>query len=153
MSDLLAVRELAASISVDAPPEQVADVWNRWQAFKRLVAATDEGIKASVLEWCETRGDLNVGDGQRLYAGTKKETKCISPRAALEALLEATGGDLDAVSAVLCSQPFKDAAAKLAVGERAGEFWRTDEVPDLKTGKAARELKQVNENFPRRKAG
>lgn len=154
MSDLPAVRELAASISIDAPADQVADVWNRWQAFKRLMAATDAGIKASVLEWCEARGSLNVGGGQRLYAGTKKETKCLDVRGALEALITETGGDIDAVAAVLSSQPFKDAAAKVAAGPaKAAEFWRTAEVSDLKTGVAVRELKQIDDNFPLRKAG
>lgn len=146
-------RSLLASISIDSPAEQVADVWNRWQSIKRQIAAADEGVKASIIEWCQKNGDLEVGEGNRLYVGPKKETRCLNSAAALEALIDATGGDIEAVAAVLSAQPFKNAAARGLIGPAADALWVTEEEPDVKTGKAKRELKQVNDNFPRRKAG
>ena len=145
-------RSLLASISIDSPAERVADVWNRWQSIKRQIAAADEGVKDSIIEWCRKNGDLEVGEGNRLYVGPKKETRCLNPAAALEALIDATGGDITAVAEALAAQPFKNAAAAKLIGPAASDLWVTEEVPDVKTGKAKRELKQVNERFLR-KAG
>jgi hypothetical protein len=145
VTDLISVRATLAKLTEEADVFTAVDVWQRLERFKGDVAEILDQYKAALLAWCiaNARG-ITVGD-IRIYAGTKKETKCTDVKKAVETLLALH--DVEGLVQALSAQPFANGRAKELVGEGAELLWKTAEIDDLKTGKPAKELKQVNTRF------
>lgn len=99
------------------------------------------------IEWIDANGEID--DGRvRWYVGPERKTKCINTRATIEALLNATGGDIDRMAECLASDPFKPASTKALLedaGVDHGCLFQTVEEQDLKEGKPKRALKSTQE--------
>jgi hypothetical protein len=141
MSIEVAYARSAALAAIDtikdgtAASEQVLAAMNCVAAFKEAARDLSERMEAATIAWIGHNGDLVDGD-IRYYVGPNKSTKCLDLPGTLRALLEVSGGDLDAVVEVLSSGAFKPAKAKEVLGERADGLFETKETTDLKTGKA-----------------
>ena len=97
------------------------------------------------VEWIDQNGEIE--DGQVWwYVGKERKTKCVNTQGTIQALLDATGGDLDRMAQCLCSDPFKPASTK-AMLEEAGldhaALFETTEVMDLKEGKPKRSMRST----------
>lgn len=133
-------------LSVDSTPEEVGQALGRVAAFKEAAYELDRMLKGIMLEWVEHNGPQVIGE-TRYYAGTKKTTKCKSNPATLDAILQATGGDMESTANLLASQPFKHGACKQALGDKWGEYFEVVEEPELKEGKPTKSLQSINTRF------
>lgn len=115
-------------------------------------------IRTSFREWCRIADEafverfagknipVQTASGERrLYVANDKRTKCPNKTAALLAIVEAVGGDLDQVANTLSSDAFKPGACKVVLGQRYDECFVTEEVPDIKTGSPKRIVRQTQE--------
>ena len=125
---------------------------------KAMTADWKKLIKLRVIEAMRAHGtdskpdEIQVGDVRYYEGATKRVTPNDIP-AILEAILNATGGDVAAMAECLSSSPFKQATVRDTIGEyQHADLFTTDYVPDLKTGKPKRDLQIVNEKFTPRRA-
>src|SRR4051812_45324984 len=118
------------------------------------IAKRTRGAKAQLesflLTWLPTQPvkELQIGE-VRYYVGPKTKEKCRNVPAAVTALYEATGGDYEAFCDCLSANAIKYGAAKKVLGEKYHDFFETITELDILTGKPAKALKTVNENFLR----
>lgn len=137
MSNLLAkVEESIALVeSGAAGNDQVAEALEFVSRLKQVARELDARLETATLAWIDANGPVRTGqDGPFYVAATKKQTKCRDQKAVLSALLEATGGDLDAVSEVLSSGCWKHgAAAKRLPPEVYADLFEVIETPEVKT--------------------
>ena len=128
-------------------PERYA-AWLGFKArAKRLLAAMDEMAEEAALDYCETVGDFTIGE-VRYFPGVERDKRVRDTRLACEAVLKATGGDLDALFAVLKKDAVKHGALESVIGEaEAGKHIEITERPRLKEGKPKKRLLSVNPRF------
>lgn len=116
----------------------------------QLAASRARDIKSlcegKLAEWIDKNGEINLGE-VRYYVGTTKTHKPKDIRGAVADLLDACHGDLDAFCDLLSSNPFKCGEVKKALQDKFEQSFLTEFKLDLRTGKPARELKQVNTRF------
>jgi hypothetical protein len=121
--------------SGEATSEQVLAALDYVVTLAFVTNELKKRMEEAAIKWIQANGDLVDGD-IRYYVGPNKSTKCLDLPGTLRALLEVSGGDLDAVVEVLSSGAFKPAKAREVLGERADGLFETKETTDLKTGKA-----------------
>lgn len=130
------------------PEETVLELYERVAGAKQQIREIDAALKCGMIEWINANGQIQHGT-KRFYVGNKRTTKTKGKAAAIMAILDSTGGDLDALASLLVAEPIKPGAAKKQLGD---ELWDVHfevlDVPDLKTGKATTtELKVVDERY------
>jgi len=152
MSDLSAqIIDLADTLRrLDAmTPQQAGDLYAQAQVVKANFRAWCQLIDGGFIDYMldhHTDIPIKTADGEkRLYVGTEKRTKCPSPKATLERLLNLTGGDLGTVAECLSSGAWKPGACRELLGDQWGECFTVEEVPDIKTGTAKRVVKTTQE--------
>src|SRR5690554_3989402 len=121
-------------ITPDSPDWTVAAVMDRLKAAEERLKQIKGFVTEKVIEWIEANGDLVIGD-VRYYVGPKKITKCIDVPGAVAALLIASDGDFGKLCEFFASQPLKYGACKEPLGDQWDQFFRVEEVIDLKEGK------------------
>jgi len=122
---------------------------NKLASLQALVRERKALLESALIEWIDHHGgELVVGD-IRYYVGTKRSTKCKSKPATLQAILEANGGDLEAVCDHMASEPWKYGGLKELLGDKWGECFEVISEPDLKEGIAVRRLQSINTRFLR----
>ena len=110
-------------------------------------------IEQSAIEHIEATGqDIELNDGKRWYVGNEKKIKPIDDTMILQAVLEASGGDVMKLTTgefgVLASSPWKHGAVKQLIGDtKFSELFTTTIVQSLETGKAAKVLKVADPAF------
>jgi hypothetical protein len=114
------------------------------QAKLKEFAAEVEG---ALIEHITAHGDIDMGDGKRLYVGTERGYKCRDQRATLVAVLEATGGDEALMAEHLASGAWKPGACKKTLGDTFGDHFEETVAQDLKTGSAKRIVKMHDPAF------
>lgn len=91
--------------------------------------------------------DITIGT-KRYYAGTRKESKCRDRVKALDAIMQAAGGDLGIAADMLCSDPFRAGAAReLLPPEVWSDCFEVIEKTKLLDGKPTKEVLEVDERF------
>lgn len=102
--------------------------------LKQVARELDARLEAATIAWIDEHGPVRTGrDGPFWAVKSKKTVKCPDQRAALLALLEATGGDVDALSEVLSSGAFKHGAAKTKLSpEVYASVFTTVEEPEVR---------------------
>ena len=113
------------------------------QKVREFRAEVDEAL----VEHITTHGDVDLGDGKRLYVGTEKGYKCRDSRATFVAVLEATGGDEALMCEHLASGAWKPGACRKTLGDRFGDLFEETVAQDLKTGSAKRVVKTFDPAF------
>lgn len=127
--ELSTLKELA--LRLDTPvktPEHALEALTALANFKKRVAEVEAQIKAGVIAHIKANGPIVNGD-VRYYVAPNKTTKCLDARGVLDALMTATAGDLEAVTACLSTDAWKPAATKKVLGKDADK-WFLDEVKD-----------------------
>jgi len=130
-----------------ATPDQMAAAITFIEALKARTRELDKQMEQAAIAWLQFHGDLTIGEN-RYYVGTVKHTKCINPKATIEALLVAADGALDGIEQCLVSQPFKAGATRTILGDSVFDSqFETIVMPDLKTGKPLRKVQKSNPKF------
>lgn len=144
------IEETQLAISTIETPiatrDEVLAALNIVARLKAMTRELSENFEKSAIEWIKANGEFSDGE-IRYYVAPNKTHKCKDTKAVLGALLEACGGDLDAVSECFASGAWKPGETKKRLGDRASEFFETVETPDLKTGVAKPRLQVVNTAF------
>ena len=108
------VRAIAAIAAGTEPDDRIAEVHQAARA--RLARARDEvaAIESAMVDHILTTGRSIVIGETEYRAATKRDTKNRPEEKTrtLLSLFDACGGDLEAVAAVLCSDPYKPATAR-----------------------------------------
>ena len=113
------------------------------QRLKELSAE----VEGALIEHITLHGDIDMGDGKRLYVGTERGYKCRDQGATFVAVLEATGGDEALMAEHLASGAWKPGACKKTLGDRFGDLFEETVAQDLKTGSAKRIVKTYDPAF------
>lgn len=111
---------------------------------KEWAARTEELL----IDHIDAYGDIEVGDGKRLYVGATKTSKAIDDNTVFDMVLELSHGDLSIFKSgengVLVSNPWKSGAVRQLVGEQLyAQAFRTESAKDLKTGVVKRSVKET----------
>lgn len=149
MSTEITTTNLEADVLAVTPEtdrDQVLELMNRVKAAKELIKQIDQYLTEKLIEYIDANGEITFGD-VRYYVGPKKITKCIDVPGAVEALLIASNGDFGKLCEFFASQPLKYGACKEPLGDQWDQFFRVEEVMDLKEGKPKKALQSVNTKF------
>ena len=120
--------------------------------LKQLVGEIHAEMEERAVAYLEVHDDLVCGD-IRYYAGHRSNTVCVDVRKAVEAVLSAVGGDLDAFSATLASQPLKTGGCRsLLDAADFDQLFEKQVKQELKKGKPQKRLIEINERFVRKPA-
>lgn len=131
-----------------ATRDEVLTALNIVARLKELAKELGEQAERAAIEWINVNGEIVDGD-MRFYVAPNKTHKCKDTKGVLAALLEESGGDLDAVAECFASGAWKPGETKKRLGDRANQFFETVETPDLKTGVAKPRVQKVNTAFQR----
>ncbi len=119
----------------DATQTEAAAMHDLWCAFKSMIRDYNADVEKALLGQIERSGDIELGNGRRLYAAPNKTTKCIDRKQTLEEVIEACEGDMDAVLGCLISQPFKPGESKKMIGpHRVDDCFETVVTSKTKEG-------------------
>lgn len=147
MLDLAEIRSRVVLLSPDAPVDAVADVLTRLEYAAKYLRDMRSQAEERILEYVTENGPVEIGD-VRYFAGVEKTTVCKDTKGATEAILSASGGDLDTFCSQLTTNPFKYGAVKLLIGqERWLDFFEVRERAALKDGKPEKKLIAINTKF------
>ncbi len=138
-------------LSVDATQDRVLELYELVQGIKQRIQTIDADLKAAMIEWINANGQIQYGT-KRFYVGTKKTTVNTSNTLAIvNAVLNASGGDIEPVVNAMVANPFKKSATQEILGDQWGEHFEVVDVPDLcegkATGKPVKELKIADKRF------
>jgi hypothetical protein len=127
--------------------DQVMEIRERLLFIKERLKEAEASMKAALMDYIEENGEFTA-NGVRYYVGAKSTTKCVDVQMCIEAMLRVRGGDLGKVIEGLASEPLKQGAVKVMLGQDAWDkYFVKETVKDLKTGKPVREAKAVDERF------
>lgn len=138
------------AITADSSHDDVCLAIQYRDALKEATRLLCERVDAAVMEWIRVHGDVTIGP-VRYYIGQSTTTKCRSVPDTLRAVLETTGGDVDAVAQLLSASAFKPGACKKTLPPEVYDaHFETRAVEDVKTGvpKPPR-LQEFDERFVR----
>lgn len=141
---------LARLISGDATEDDFLSVVNVEKRFSEIVTAIKKLAGQAKIAFLDRHGEVVCGE-VRYYNGVERKTRCVDQAAVAEAILNATGGDLGKLNDCLASGAFKPGATSQVLDEATySRLFKTEEVPDMKTGKPRRVTHAVNQNFLRK---
>lgn len=115
-------------VELQTPDEQVLELREKLLSMKGRIAELLSQIDDALIE---RQVNVTVGP-RRIYVAKEKDTKCISVKAAMEALLNEAQGDWDTVADCLSSNAIKHGAAREVLGEKWGQFFEVVEKDRLK---------------------
>ncbi len=144
------ITKAVLEITPDAPADQIAAVKNMVDRLGEVARDVKHQFEEQCIARIQASGDVPLGDGRRLYVGVEKVTKSIDNGKTLEALLNATGGDVQAIAQLLSSQPYKHGACRAILGDNWDEVFITEEKADLKTGAVKEKLLVFDPTFTKR---
>lgn len=104
-------------------------------------------VEAALVENIDLHGDIDMGDGKRLYVGVDRSYKCRDNVATFDALFEATGGDVALMAEHLASGAWKPGSCRKTLADRFDTLFETAEAKDVKTGSAKRIVKAFDPQF------
>lgn len=148
---LVALDNQVSDLTLEENLDTVIDLYHRSIAVLSVAKEVKEKAAQKLAQWIEKNGEFTIGE-IRYYVGVTKDYKPTSMRAAVDALLTATGGDLDAFIEALSSNAIKPGHARKVLGEQFESVFVTTEKLDVLTGKPKRELKSVDQRYLKRGA-
>lgn len=120
--------------------------------IKRLLEEKRDQVEAAAVAYIKAHGEQTIGD-VRYFVGFPKTVKPRDLRAAVEALMTATGGDFARFTDCLSAGALKHGECRKvfeAAGtpQRYAEVFETKSEPKLEEGKpAAKRLQKVDQKF------
>ena len=127
-------RQMVAKLGPDASDDQWIMAESQVREVKAFAAELGVAFSEAFVDRLE-RGDIEIGNGRRFYAGKAKRTKVtMSPGEMLDTILESLGGDLDALKELLSSGWCKYGALKGLDPETFAKCFEVEEVIEVKDG-------------------
>lgn len=121
-----------AELTIDATAEEVAAVCDQLTAYIERGKQIKQQLDALMLDWIVLHERPIVIGPVRYIATVSSTVKCRNVPAAMEALMEASGGDWTLVCDCLSSNAIKYGAARKVLAERYDEFFERVEKNALK---------------------
>ena len=144
---LAGLRSLTLSLTDLNSRERALEVWDRVEFAKITIRAISALLNEALVDWINANGDLQVDETRRLYVGTTKKVTSNNQQALLEALLDATGGDVEALVKCMAASAFKHGACRTLLKEAWDTHFTSETVEDLKTGKPKKTVKLLDDKF------
>ena len=143
------IRDAVSSAQLTYTIDQVLELRQRAKFFLDAARKTYNQCDQYTLEYCDAHGisRIDMGDDHYIYISTVKKTTCKDQRQAVEALLDASSGDLDRVCQCLASGALKHGQCRTVLGDKWSEHFMVKEVKDIKEGKAVRKVQIADERF------
>ena len=133
-------RRLVGKLTLDSPPEDWIMAESQVREAKAFLAEFSVAFREHFVARLLERGDIDLGDGRRFYAGrVKKVSRKVDAPTLFDELMAAAGGDFDAVAKCLSANAFKPAEVREVSPELYKRSYQEEYVDDPKTGKAKRE--------------
>jgi len=136
----IAVAEDAAEHPIDQARQIMLGAYSALKYYKQAVADGIARIEQSMMDHIKEHGGFQVGE----MAYSVGQTKTLKPKSVsdvAEALLTASGGDMDALYQCLSANAFKPAAVRTAIGDEPfGDLYEVKFSDKL-------ELKALNTKF------
>ena len=108
--------------------------------FNHIAGEFKAMAQQALLDHIKANGDIILGE-KRIYAAPNTNWRCRDNRTALEAVLNATDGDMDAVVGCLASQPFKQGTVRAIVGDEGhADLFEKVTTSELKEGVVRKRL-------------
>ena len=119
--DKLAAVELRiAAIDEDMPREEFLAIVNAATALKKRATEIVKLLNEVAVPYLDHTGPIESGD--LVYKNSKtKKVKCRDQRALFEVLLDATGGNVDAICELFAADAIKQGATRTLIGDEAFE--------------------------------
>lgn len=130
-----------------AAREGLLDVRSGVKSLMERLRLLSAEVEAALVENIDAHGDIDIGDGKRLYVGVERTYKCRSVEQAFEALFESVGGDQQRLCEHLSTSAWKPGACRKTLGEMFGSVFEEVEAKDLKTGSSKRMVKTFDPQF------
>lgn len=138
--------------SVAVREKHILETRDKLAVLQRYLREQAKLLDVIAMKHIDEYGDIEMGDGMRLYVTTVQSWKSNDDRDVLQEILEANGGDLSVLSSgptgVLVSQPWKSGAVKKCVGEKIYlSLFTAHKSFDVLTGKSVRAVKVADDNW------
>jgi len=130
-------RAIDAVTADDATDEDFLHAMDIEATATRLLKEFKARLTDAKIQYIDKHGEVNTTTG-RYYVGVKRTTKCRDVPLAVDAVLQACGGDFDQLLRCLSSQPLKHGACAAVLGDEWAQHFKVEEQQDVKTGKPAR---------------
>lgn len=149
MKEKSLIRRIAELPDQDSKDDWI-DLWMRIDAAKNRWDQIYSTWKEVALQWLDEHGDIELPDGRRIYPGWNRRTVCKDTAATLEAIISATGGDIEAVAECLSANCFKPGACRGPLRDEWPRHFEQREIRDIKTGKVKRGIKIADDKYTTR---
>ena len=130
-----------------ASREALLDIRSGIKALKAKIREFEQEVEEATIEHIGLHGDVEIGDGKRLYVGVQRDYRCRDNAATFVAILGATGGDEALMAEHLASGAWKPGACKKTLGDTFANHFEETVAQDLKTGSAKRIVKMHDPAF------
>jgi len=138
-----------ARMSEQRSCEVVVDWLNLTALLVSRVKTIRRNLEQIAVEWIEIHGPIDMGE-IRYIVGHPKSVTCMDVVQCTHAVLDACGGELDALCSYLCSDPYKYGAVHRLIGnELFAQLFREERHPKLVEGKPQPQLIRVDQRFVR----
>lgn len=134
-------------MSPTATDEDFLGAMDTEAGLKQIVREYSARLEEAAIAYIQRRGGSVETLTARFYVGTEKVTKCRDVPRAVDAVLQACGGDLDRLKQCLASGALKQGECKAVLGNEWGRHFDVTERLDMKTGKPARGVKKTLPNM------
>ena len=133
-------RRMAGELTLASPDEDWIMAESMLKEAGTFLSEFRTAFKEAFANRLKERGDIEIGDGRRFYAGkVKKVTRKVDPANLFDALMEAAGGDLDRVAVCLSVNFAKPAEVRELSPELYDLSYTEEFVLNSKTGKPKRQ--------------
>lgn len=133
----------------NASPETLMQTYETIKFYQECLKRLKLMVEAAMMGKIKQSGPLIVREGVRYVVGTDKMTKCKDVAGAVNAVLDATGGDLAALNMVLSANAIKHGAAKKVLPlDVYGKFFEVITKESLEEeGKKKEKLMKLDDRF------
>lgn len=140
-------------VELETPLDSLMNLRENLAFMKGQISELSKQLDAKLIEWINKNGAITIGT-RRIFVGEDKSTKCKDVKAAMQALLEASGGDWDQVVQCLSANAIKHGAARTVLEDKWGDHFEVIEKTELKEGveKPVKQIVDMDTQFiPQRK--
>jgi hypothetical protein len=141
----LQLKEKAEELTPLSDPAEAANLLGLVAEAERRLDDIKSQIKVAMLQILTNQPNQSFTHGViRYYIGTKKSTKPTALKAVAEAVLTATGGDLDGFTQCLSTNAFKPGQCREVLGQATWDtVFRVEEELEVREGKPERVKKLI----------
>jgi hypothetical protein len=130
-----------------AAREGLLDVRSGIKSLQERLRGLSAEVEAALVDNIEAHGDIDIGEGKRLYVGWDRSYKCRSVERTFEAVFESVGGDQQRMCEHLSTNAWKPGACRKTLGDRFDDVFESVEAKDVRTGSAKRIVKTFDPQF------